>query len=76
MAIGAQLKLTGEDGQMQYDEVETSSGYAASTDPRVHFGLGANKRARELEIRWPSGIRQVLHELEADRIVSVEEPQR
>ncbi|HEX8984991.1 MAG TPA: CRTAC1 family protein [Bryobacteraceae bacterium] len=76
MAIGAQLRLTGDGGQTQYDEVETSSGYAASTDPRVHFGLGASKRVRELEIRWPSGIRQVLRDLEADRIVTIEEPQR
>ena len=59
MAIGAQIKLTAEDGMVQYDEVNTSAGYAASGDPRVHFGLGSSKRVREIEIRWPSGIRQV-----------------
>ncbi len=73
MAIGAQLKLIAEDGRTQWDEVSTSTGYAASSDPRVHFGLGAAKRVRELEIRWPSGIKQVLRDLEADRLVPVEE---
>jgi hypothetical protein len=29
-----------------------------------------------VEIRWPSGIRQVLHEIAADQILTVEEPQR
>ena len=40
MAIGAQLKITAEDGNSQYDIVSTSAGYGASRDPRVHFGLG------------------------------------
>ncbi len=74
MAIGAQLKLTGEDGLVQYNHVTTSTGYAASADPRVHFGLGASRRVRELEIRWPSGIRQVLRDIPADRIVPIQEP--
>jgi hypothetical protein len=76
MGIGAHLKLTAEDGQTQWDEVSTSAGYAASNDPRVHFGLGAARRVREVEIRWPSGIRQVLRDVEADRIVAVEEPRQ
>jgi len=53
--------------------VTTSVGYASSSDERVHFGLGASKTAKEIEIRWPSGIRQVLENVEADRVVSIEE---
>ena len=74
MGIGAQLKITAEDGAMQWDICSTSTGYAASSDPRVHFGLGSNKRIREIEIRWPSGIRQVLTDQETDRVLSIEEP--
>ena len=73
MAIGAQIRLTAEDGSKQYSEVTTSVGYASSSDERVHFGLGASKTAKEIEIRWPSGIRQVLENVEADRVVSIEE---
>jgi len=74
MGIGAQLKLTTEDGKSQYDIVSTSAGYGASRDPRVHFGLGGFKAVKQLEIRWPSGVRQVLNNLPANRIHRIEEP--
>ncbi len=74
MAIGAQVKITTEDGKNQYDVVSTSAGYGASRDPRNHFGLGAFKAIKQVEIRWPSGERQILRELPANRIHRVEEP--
>jgi len=75
MAIGAQLKLTTDDGNSQYDMVSTSAGYGASRDPRVHFGLGSFKSVKQLEIRWPSGQRQLLNNLPANRIQRIiEEP--
>jgi hypothetical protein len=76
MAIGAQIRIATEDGLSQWNEVTTAVGYAASSDPRVHFGLGQNRRVKEIEIRWPSGIRQILHDIEGDRILTVEEPQK
>ncbi|MBV9612239.1 MAG: ASPIC/UnbV domain-containing protein, partial [Acidobacteriaceae bacterium] len=42
--------------------------------PRAHFGLGSSRTVREVEIRWPSGVRQVLRDVAANRIVNVEEP--
>jgi hypothetical protein len=51
-------------------------GYASSSDSRVHFGLGSNARIKEMEIRWPSGIKQVLKDLDADRVLTVEEPRK
>ena len=75
MGIGAQIRITTDDGKRQYDEVTTSTGYAASSDPRVHFGLGTSLRVREIEIRWPSGTRQVLRDLPGDRLlVVIEKP--
>jgi len=73
MGIGARIRLTTEDGSKQYSEVTTSVGYASSSDSRVHFGLGASKSAKEIEILWPSGIRQVLENVQGDRIVSIDE---
>jgi enediyne biosynthesis protein E4 len=75
MGIGAQIRITTPDGRMQHNEVTTSTGYAASSDPRVHFGLGGSQIVRVIEIRWPSGIRQVLHDLSSDRVITVTEPQ-
>jgi len=76
MGIGAQLKITTDDGSNQYDIVSTSSGYGASSDPRVHFGLGSFKTVKEVDIQWPSGIRQVLKDVPADKIHEVVEPDK
>lgn len=73
MAIGAQLKVTTADGNSQYDIVSTSAGYAASRDPRVHFGLGSSKSLKLLKIQWPSGVRQTLKDLPANQIHRVVE---
>ena len=73
MGIGARIRLTASDGSVQYNHVTTSTGYASSSDPRVHFGLGRAESAREIEILWPSRIRQVLHNVSADRVVPITE---
>jgi hypothetical protein len=73
MGLGAQVAITAEDGTKQWNHATTSTGYAASGDPRVHFGLGASKIVKEIEILWPSGIRQSLRNVPADRIVTVTE---
>jgi enediyne biosynthesis protein E4 len=74
MAIGAQIRITTEDGRNQWNEVTTAVGFASSSDTRVHFGLGPNQRIKEIEIRWPSGIRQVIAGADADRVLTIEEP--
>ncbi|HUB79373.1 MAG TPA: CRTAC1 family protein [Bryobacteraceae bacterium] len=73
MGIGAKVRVTTADGMVQYNHVTTSVGYASSSDSRVHFGLGPNAAVKELQILWPSGTRQVLHDLAADRIIEVTE---
>jgi len=75
MGIGAQVKITTEDGASQYDMVSTSGGYGASRDPRAHFGLGRFRSVREVDIRWPSGARQVLKDVEGNAIHRVREPE-
>jgi hypothetical protein len=74
MGIGAQIRITTDDGRRLYNEVTTSTGYAASSDPRVHFGLGSSRVIREIEIRWPSGTRQLLSNVAADRLMVATEP--
>jgi len=46
----------------------------ASGDKRVHFGLGLQSTIKEINIRWPSGIRQTLHDVKGDQILRVDEP--
>jgi hypothetical protein len=73
MGIGAQIRITTGDGKQQWNEVTTAVGYASSSDPRVHFGLGNNEKVKEIEIRWPSGIKQILQDVAVDRLANVEE---
>ena len=73
MAIGAKIRVTAADGSVQYNHVTTSTGYACSSDSRVHFGLGASATAKEIEITWPSGIRQLLRDVAADRVIPITE---
>ncbi|MGD0579872.1 MAG: FG-GAP-like repeat-containing protein [Bryobacteraceae bacterium] len=60
----------------QWNRATTSTGYAASSDRIVHFGLGADACIRRLEVEWPSGIRQVLDDVPADQILTVTETGR
>jgi len=74
MGIGAKVRVVTADGLVQYNHVTTSTGYACSSDSRVHFGLGASTLVEEIEIIWPGGIRQILRNVAADRVVQVVEP--
>jgi len=70
--IGARIKVVTKSG-VQYNHMTTSVGYASSSDGPVHFGLGSDSHAEEIEIRWPSGIIQNLSRVGADQIVEVTE---
>jgi len=71
---GALLRLEMFNGRIIWNHASASAGYASSSDPRVHFGLGKDDRIRNLSVYWPSGKEQVLHTLLADQIRSVKEP--
>jgi hypothetical protein len=73
-AIGAKVKLTTASGRVLYNHVAISVGFMSSSDKRVHFGLGPETKIDSVEIRWPSGIRQTLKGLAADRFLTVDEP--
>ena len=70
--IGALIKVVTKTGT-QYNHKTTTVGYASSSAGPVHFGLASNSSAELVEIRWPSGVVQQLHGVQADQIVSVRE---
>jgi hypothetical protein len=72
-AIGAQVRMSIPAGD-QFATVSTSGSYQSSSDKRVHFGLGPADSIREIELRWPSGIRQIIKDVKADRIMTITEP--
>ena len=74
-AIGAEVKLMSAAGE-QSATVTTSGSYLSSSDKKVHFGLGVESVVKEIDIRWPSGIRQTLREIQSDQLLRVDEPVR
>jgi hypothetical protein len=68
LALGARVRAGN-----QWAYVTTSGSYLSASDPRVHFGLGSQTKTA-VEIFWPSGARQTLDAVEADQILTVEEP--
>ena len=53
--------------------VSPASSYLSSSDPRVHFGLGAVRRLDSLTVRWPDGRQTQLRSVAGDRILRVME---
>jgi hypothetical protein len=70
-AIGATVTtIYGERRQSQ--AVMASSGYLSANDRRLHFGLGSAVTA-DIEIIWPSGLRESVKGVHADRMITVKE---
>jgi hypothetical protein len=72
-AIGATVIAT-YGGRKQAQAVLAQSSYLSVNDRRLHFGLGAAKSA-DLEVRWPSGVRESIGTVGADRLVTIREGQ-
>ena len=72
MAIGARVTVHAG-GLTQIDEVRGGGNYNSSNDTRLHFGLGKAATMSSVEVRWPSGLRQVFQNVPADAIYEIDE---
>jgi hypothetical protein len=70
--VGARLRLVAG-GAVQVREVGAQASYLSDNSLIEHFGLGTTRTADTLEIRWPSGTRQVVLWPETNRVLRVEE---
>jgi enediyne biosynthesis protein E4 len=70
-AIGARVQVS-YGGYRQVQEVLSQTSFLSVNDFRLHFGLGASKSA-DVEVRWPSGIRQKLSGVAAGQILTIKE---
>jgi len=71
-AVGAQVRVTAG-GKTLLSFVNGGNGFGAQSTARVHFGLGAASTIDRVEIRWPSGLKQVLEKLSANHIYKIQE---
>jgi hypothetical protein len=71
-AMGARIRiLTG--GISQIREIEGGGSYLSQSDLRANFGLGRSARAETVEVKWPSGLQQTFHNVEADKFYVIQE---
>ena len=70
--FGARVELVAA-GATRYGEVRAGSSFESSSDPRLHFGLGASVKVDSITIRWPSGQVDRVGPEAADQELVVEE---
>jgi len=73
-AIGARITVK-SGGMTQFNEVRGGGSYLSQNDLRIHFGLDEAKMMATVEIRWPNGNTETLHNVPADAIYTVTEGQ-
>jgi len=69
-AICARVTVLTSQG-LQMRERDGGNGFSGQSDPRLHFGLGADERVKLLEVRWPDGGLQYLEGVPADRLLTI-----
>jgi enediyne biosynthesis protein E4 len=70
-AIGARVTVT-TPTMTQVDEVHGGGSYLSSSDFRLHFGVGNNTKMN-VQVRWPSGLKQEFSDVGADSIYEIKE---
>jgi len=66
--FGARVQV---DGQVRI--ATSTASYLSSNDKRLHFGLSSAESVN-VEVLWPSGIRQTLQGVRTDQFLEVQEP--
>ena len=74
-AIGAVVEVR-VGGRVQSRAVLSQSSYYSHDDLRLHFGLGKERKAERVEVRWPSGRSQLITDVRLGRILTIREPGR
>ena len=71
-AIGASVRVS-SGSLVQTREVHKGYGFQAQHDSRLLFGLGESRKSPRVEIRWPSGSKQIFENLPLRRYISIRE---
>jgi enediyne biosynthesis protein E4 len=71
--VGATVRVESALG-IQVRQLTLSRGYMSSSEPMLHFGLGADTSLRRMVVTWPSGHVQTFENLGVDQRYTVTEP--
>lgn len=72
-AIGSRIKLVSGE-IIQTAQKKSTTGYLSQNDARLHFGISQNEVVESIEIKWPSGKVQLLENVKANQILTINEP--
>ncbi|MGD2108361.1 MAG: CRTAC1 family protein [Phycisphaerae bacterium] len=70
-AIGARVEIEYA-GKRRIRDVRAAYSYCASSDPRVHFGLGDATHVENVTVRWTNGEVESFGRFDADRVWKLE----
>jgi hypothetical protein len=70
--LGSKVRVT-SGGATRYREINPSGSYLSTSDMRLYIGLGKETVARRLEIEWPRGKKQVLENVPAGQVLTLDE---
>ena len=70
-AIGARV-LVHYGKKTEAQAMLSQSSFYSASDPRLHFGLGAETNA-DIEVIWPNGFKERLKGIAADQLVTIKE---
>jgi len=70
-AIGARVTVITPDGRQTQVVGANEGAYLSQGHYRLYYGLGERAKADEIRILWPDGTLQILHDVRADRLMTV-----
>ena len=70
--IGAIVAVTAG-GEMQSQMLRSGSSYLSASELVLTFGLARHQKADSIEIRWPSGSADTLHDIDAGQTITITE---
>lgn len=70
--IGARVVFRAR-GREWVTEVRSGGSYLSQSDQRIHIGLGDIALIDSIEVRWPSGTRDLARNVSADQFITLEE---
>ncbi|WP_347157755.1 VCBS repeat-containing protein [Pontibacter chitinilyticus] len=73
--LGATATIYYGKGQVQFHENSVYKGYLSSVENIAHFGLGGIQKVDSLKVVWPGGKYEVLHNIKADQVLTLEQRQ-
>jgi hypothetical protein len=72
-AIGARVTITTAQGHQTQTVGASEGAYLSQGHYRLYFGLGAADKVNTLQIHWPDGHVQELHDVKADALLTVKQ---